>query len=221
MHKTIVALATMGFMGAAPASAAAVGLIVSIQSGLSAAPGSTGNFFEVDVKNTGGVADVIDSFAFEVATTNTGISFTGSTDGTTNPYIFSGNSLLGPTLNTLTAGQSMDGSDLAATGNGYSLSGGATIAIGKVFYNVAGGTTAGPVTVSFLPTTATSFSDINGNAFNVQALNSGTITVTASTVPEPSSLSLAGLSLVGLSLVGLALSAFARRAQPDTHVTAD
>jgi hypothetical protein len=201
MHNVVVAaVATMGFLGAAPASAGTVGLILNIQSGLSAAPGTTGNSFEVDVTNNGTLADVIDSFAFEVATASAGISFTVSTDGTANPYIFAGNSSFGPTLSLLSTGQSMDGSDIANTGNGYSLDVGSTIAIGEVFYNVADGASAGPVTVSFLPTTATSFSDINGNTFNIQALNSGTVTLTPGTVPEPSSLSIMSLALTALAL---------------------
>lgn len=201
MNKLAVALAALVTMAivAAPASANTI-LNVSIQGGLSAASGTTDNSFEVDVTNNGAVADVIDSFAFEVATASADITFTGSTDGTANPYIFAGNSSFGPDLNLLSAGQSMDGSDVANTGNGYSLDAGATIAIGEVFYNVADGASAGPVTMSFLPTTATSFSDIDGDPFNVQLLISGTITVTSGAVPEPASLSLMALVLSALAL---------------------
>ena len=203
MHKSVAALAavaTMAFLGAAQASASAIGLDVSIQGGLSAASGTTGNSFEVDVTNTGPVADVIDSFAFEVATASVDITFTGSTDGTVNPYIFAGNSSFGPELNLLSAGQSMDGSDVANTGNGYGLAGSSTIAIGEVFYNVTAGASAGPVTISFSPPTATSFSDINGSPFTIQSLNSGTIALTPGAVPEPSCLSLLVLALAAVAL---------------------
>jgi hypothetical protein len=71
---------------------------------------------------------------------------------------------------------------------------------------VADEASTGPFTISFLPTTATSFSDINGAAFNIQSLNSGDITITSlSAVPERSSLFLMGLALSGIALNALPL----------------
>jgi hypothetical protein len=206
----LTAVFVTGIGGAAPALAGSVGLSVSLQ-GVTAASGSTGDFFEVDVKNNSSAADVIDAFQFELLSANSNIIFTSATIGTTNPYIFDvADSLFGPSISTTPPpdGQTVIASDVwGGTGNGYSLGAGATVAIGEVFFNVRGGTDAGPYTISFSPTSVTTFSDANGDLFNIQSLTPGTITVTgAATTPEPST-----LSTMGLALAALALASGARR----------
>lgn len=202
MHKSVlalVALVTMGFLSAAPASAS---LIVSIQNG-SAAPGSNGNSFEVDVTNTDSVADVINSFAFEVTTSDSDITFTNTSNATTNlAYIFASDTEFAPFLSVSSPGQSMDGSDDASDA-GFSQASGSTIGLGEVFYNVANGATPGVFTISFSPSSATSFSDINANAFVADSSNTGTITISAATTaaPEPSTLGILGLAVTALALV--------------------
>jgi hypothetical protein len=206
----LTAVFIVGICGPAPAMAGSVGLSVSLQSVL-AAPGSNGDSFEVDVKNNATTTDVIDSFYFELSSASSNIVFTSATIGTTNPYIFDvADSLFGPTISTTPPpdGQTVIASDIwAGAGNGYSLAAGATVAIGEVFFNVQPGAAAGPDTVSFSPTSGTSFSDINTNLFNIQSLTSGNITVTgAATTPEPST-----LATMGLALAALAFASRARR----------
>ncbi len=205
----LTAVFIIGICAAAPVTAGSLGLSVSLQSGVTAASGSTGNSFEVDAKNNTSTVEVIDAFDFELSSASSDIVFTSATIGTTNPYIFDvADSLFGPTISTTPDGQTVSAFDIwAGAGNGYSLAAGATVAIGEVFFNVQPGAAAGPDTVSFSPTSGTSFSDINTNLFNIQSLTSGTITVTgAAPTPEPST-----LATMELALAALAFASRARR----------
>ena len=205
----LTAVFIIGICAAAPVTAGSLGLSVSLQSGVTAASGSTGNSFEVDAKNNTSTVEVIDAFDFELSSASSDIVFTSATIGTTNPYIFDvADSLFGPTISTTPDGQTVIASDVwGGTGNGYSLGAGATVAIGEVFFNVQGGTDAGPYTISFSPTSVTTFSDANGDLFNIQSLTPGTITVTgAASTPEPST-----LATMELALAALAFASRARR----------
>ena len=202
INKSVVALAALVTMGFLSAPAASAGLVLSIEGGLSATAGSTGNSFEVDVSNTGATAADINSFAFQVSINNTDVTLTGTTDGTTNfAYIF-GDSLFGPNINTLSRGQSMDGQDTTG-GNDFSLGAGDTIGLGEIFYDVANGAGTGPFTLSFSPSTANSFSDGGGQSLDTDSSATGSITITAAAVsstPEPSSLSLMALAVIAVTL---------------------
>jgi hypothetical protein len=187
----------------AAASQARADLIVSVQS-VTANAGSTGNMLEVDLRNTGPGATVpIGAFSFGLSTTNPGITFTQATTATTlAPYIFDGQSLFGPNI-TNTSGTSLTAADAFATiGSGTSLGQGVTEGLGKVFFNVAAGTTPGPVTVTVTPYPTTSLSDTTipiPNNIPITTLNSGTITIPGTTppgptIPEPSTALLAVLA---------------------------
>src|SRR5215813_8248116 len=77
-----------------PANANA-SVIVAVQSA-SAAPGSSGNTFDVQLTNTGPSGITVGGFSFGISTGNPDISFRESNTSTSAPYIFDGLSLFGP-----------------------------------------------------------------------------------------------------------------------------
>jgi hypothetical protein len=162
------------------------GIIVSVES-VSANQGTTGNALEVDVQNTGASVDIA-SFSFEISVAaGSGVTFTGADINTVaNVYIFAGNSAQGPNIDTLT-GTTLDASDNAASGS-TTLGTNSTLALGRVFFDVATSAPVGPVTVSFTPFPSTSLTDPNLNDIPIDTLNSGTITISGTIVPEPSAL---------------------------------
>ena len=174
---------------------ARAGIIVSVES-VSANQGTTGNTLEVDVQNTGAPVDIA-SFSFEISVAaGSGVSFTGADINTSvNTYIFAGNSAQGPNIDTLT-GTTLDASDNAASGS-TTLGTNSTLALGRVFFDVASSAPAGPVTVSLTPFPSTSLTDPNLNDIPIDTLNSGTITISGtSVVPEPTALVSATLGLL-------------------------
>ena len=73
-----------------------------------------------------------------------------------------------------------------------------TVALGEVYFSIASGVTPGPYTVSFI-TNDDSLSDATGNPIGpINDSGTGTITVTAAAVPEPSMFYLLGLTLLPL-----------------------
>jgi hypothetical protein len=194
--RTILALAMAGLVVAAPSYARA-GIIVSVQS-VTANAGSTGNTLEVDLQNTGTPVDIA-SFAFEISvTSSSGVTFTGADITTSlNTYIFNGNSAQGPEIGLPPAGPVLDASDNATSG-GTTLMTGSTFALGRVFFDVASSAQTGPVIVSLTPFPSTSLTDPNLNDVPIDTLNSGTISILASTsVPEPSGLISLTFGLLG------------------------
>jgi hypothetical protein len=166
--------------------------IFSIQPTTFAAPGSTGNAFDVVLTNSGPGSIEVGGFSFEVSVTNPAISLTGA-DFTpiVAPYIFAGNSFdedLPIALNS-TSGATLDASDTYETAlSGVTLISGESLSLGEVLYNVAANASAGSFAVSFTGTPsvadANNLADNNGNAIDVGTFTSGTINI----VPEPSSL---------------------------------
>ena len=174
---------------------ARAGIIVSVES-VSANQGTTGNTLEVDVQNTGAPVDIA-SFSFEISVAaGSGVSFTGADINTSvNTYIFAGNSAQGPNIDTLT-GTTLDASDNAASGS-TTLGTNSTLALGRVFFDVAASAPAGPVTVSLTAFPSTSLTDPNLNNIPIDTLNSGTITISGtSVVPEPTALGFRNLGLL-------------------------
>ncbi len=174
---------------------ARAGIIVSVES-VSANQGTTGNALEVDVQNTGAPVDIA-SFSFEISVAaGSGITFTGADINTSvNTYIFAGNSAQGPNIDTLT-GTILDASDNAASGS-TTLGTNSTLALGRVLFDVAALAPVGPVTVSLTPFPSTSLTDPNLNDIPIDTLNSGTITISGtSVVPEPTALVSATMGLL-------------------------
>jgi len=184
-------------LGSLPARAS---MIVSIQSVIANSP-SSGNAFDVTLTNSGPGSVTVGGFSFQLSVPAGFITFTSTTTATTlAPYIFAGFSLFGPTISTFPSGQSMDGSDLySVIGAGATIAAGATVGLGHVFFDIAAGAPAGPVTVTLAGFPATSLSDPQGGDIPIGTLNNGTITVAG--VPEPSTLMLALLGLPALLLV--------------------
>lgn len=160
--------------------------IVLSAASTTASAGSTGNSFEVDLTNTGSSDMQIGGFVFEITTTNSNVTFTDVTTGTTAySYIFDANSLFGPDLAASSPGQTFDAADVAATPSSYTtLAAGETLGLGEVFFDLAPG--ASSATVSFNLGNS-SLSDGNGNPISIDSADSGLINVT----PEPASLVLA------------------------------
>jgi hypothetical protein len=192
---------TFCFSGSTSARAA---VFLSVQPATAAA-GSSGNAFDVDLINSGPANLTVGGFSFGIATANSNISFTDANTSTTDPYIFAGNSLFGPDLSGPTSGQSLSASDFyAIPGLGVTLGAGTTVGLGHVLFDVSPSATAGIFPVGFDVFPMTSLSDPSGNNINVDSLVSGEITITGGmAVPEPSSLLLflaAAILVVGLRL---------------------
>ncbi len=191
-----VAAAVLLLAAARPARA---GIVVSVQD-VTAQAGSTGNTLEVDVSNTGSLSVDISAFSFEISVASgSGVTFTGASDNTSlQTYVFSGNSLFGPIITKpgTTPGTTLDASDIATTGS-TSLAGGETLGLGLGSFDVTGSTPTGPVTVTLTGYPSTSLTASNTSNIPIDTLNNGTITITPSAVPEPSSLVSAALGLLG------------------------
>lgn len=177
--------------------------------------GGTG-YFDVDLFNSlTGSAISPAGFSFELTVSGTsGVTFTDATTSTALPYIFTGNSFNaanGFAFSTISSsGTDVTASDLANTGSAL-VSPGGSFGLGRVFYSIAPGTAAGPVSVSFAGN-GTSLSDTNGDAIPITT-RGGTITVpSASAAPEPSQI--AALTAFGLVLGGSLILRVRRRSQP-------
>jgi len=192
---------TLALVALFAVSRAQAGLLLGIQS-VSASAGTSGNQFEVALTNTGPAPVSVAGFSFEISTANPDILFTLATTGTTDPYVFGGESLFGPDI-TQSTGQSLRASDFfAIPGGGATLGPLVTVGLGEISFDVAGGTRSGIYTVSFSAFPLTSVSDANAAELQL-GTSRGTISVLGvSSVPEPSGvfLLLAGfLMLYGLN----------------------
>jgi hypothetical protein len=180
-----------------PASARA-SLILSVQS-TTAAAGSSGNGFDVQLTNSGPSAVTIAGFSFGVLTANTNVSLRDANTSTSAPYIFVGNSLFGPDLTGPTSGQSLSTSDVFVIPMaGTTLGGGATVGLGHLLFDVSAAATAGISAVTLAAFPVSSLSDPAGGNVAIQTLSPGQITITGVGVPEPFTLPtlLAGIALI-------------------------
>jgi hypothetical protein len=196
----ILALAiAMPLLGVSPTRAVA-GLVLTVEP--SSAPAGGVGSFDVLLSDTGGSYQ-IGSFSVELAVaTNSHIEFTAaSTNTTMASYIFG--TLQSPPFyfNTFPI-QDFTVSDASFTSPYYvTLTTGEVVGLEHVTYSVAAGTAPGPVTVTLADIgTGTSLADAIGNNVTFTASN-GTITVTPSGVPEPSSLVLMTTALLGTASI--------------------
>ena len=186
----LLAMLFLGIMGAyLPSSSVAHAELILTMESVTAAAGSSGNAFDVELINSGPSAVTVGAFSFGIATANPNISFTDANTATVlAPYIFAGNSFFGPDLTGPTSGQSLTASDLYAIPSGISLAAGTTVGLGHVLFDVSLSASAGAFAVNFdLP--KTSLADPLGSTLGLTALLPGEITITGgAAVPEPSSL---------------------------------
>ena len=168
-----------------PASANA-SLIVAVQS-TTAAPGSSGNAFDVQLTNTGPSAITVGGFSFGILTGNPSISFRDANTSTSAPYIFDGMSLFGPDLTGPTSGPSLSTSDVFLVPlSGSTVGSGTTVGLGHILFDVSPGAAPGgfPVTLMGFPTT--SLADPAATNLAIQTLSGGQITITGTAAtPEP------------------------------------
>jgi hypothetical protein len=199
-----LSIASAFFLGsAASPSRAHAGFVFNVES-VSATAGSMNDKLDVTLTNTGSSAVTIGGFAFEISA-GSGVTFTAVDISTTTvPYIFAGNSGFGPDISNQPPnlpGNMLAALDFYATpGLGISLAAGETVGLGDVHFNVSL-TASGPVAISFLGYPDTNLSDAAGNNISLtgSTLTGGTITVTPSSVPEPTSLAMTAIALaIGL-----------------------
>ncbi len=186
-------------LGLMAPSVTRAGLTIAATNPTTDAGGS--GWFDILLTNNDSTNSVdISSFntALEVAS-NSGLTFTGA-DGSTSPgYIF-GSVQNGP-LGTIT-GYSITLADFLGSG-AQTVGAGATVGLAHVLYSLASSTPVGtPIALTFMAG-GTQIYDASLNEILPLTLQGGTITVTASAVPEPGTLAMAGLLGVGGGLVAL------------------
>jgi hypothetical protein len=164
------------------------------------AAGSSNNAVEIDLTNSGPTDITVAAFSFGVQISDSDVSFTDVTTGTTSTYIFAGNSLFGPDLTGPTSGQSVIASDVFATPNkGAVLASGTTVGLGRISFDVAAGAASGSFPVNFLAFPTSSLSDPTPLDIHIDTLSPGGITILPTSVPEPSSL----IPLLGCALLAV------------------
>jgi hypothetical protein len=181
---TLAGLAVCWLVLSMPAHA---GLIVAVGS-TTVSAGATNQVVDVTLENTGLAAVTVDAFAFEVATSDTDITFSEANISTAQPYIFLNNSSFGPVISTPSANeQTVNASDLySGLGDGAEVAAGATVGLGEIVFDIAPGATSALASLN-LDVNGTSLSDIAGDLLPI-TLADGSIDVQASLVstPEPS-----------------------------------
>jgi hypothetical protein len=162
---------------------------ISIQSPISVSTGTSGNGFDVVLKNLSGPAASIAAFTFEISIASTDLTFTGANTSTLlDPYIFNGNSLFGPDITVANTGQDLSASDIfSIPASGIMLGTGGSVGLGHISFDVSSTAPTETLAVALLAFPATSLSDELANNVPISALIGGQIQVTAA-VPEPSSL---------------------------------
>jgi hypothetical protein len=199
MNKTMRAIGMLaaGLILAAGVSAAAPFTITSTS--VSAAPGSSGNYFDVNL-TTGATNTQLGAFTFGIAVASPSIVFTSSGMNTAMPYAFAGDSFTQITLglsnnDTTAGGQTIIASDLSDSGAGTLLLAGSTVGLGRVFFNVSPTALNGEtIALTFLAFPTTSVSDTSAVELPVATQVAGNIVV----VPEPGTLLPAGVMALWL-----------------------
>lgn len=182
-------------------------LVVSIQQPISVTAGTSGGF-DVFLTDVSGPGVVIAGFNFELDSASTDVTFNDATTAATT-YIFQGNSFadtfLGGDIAIGTSPNLTASDSVSIPFTGTTIAGGTTMALGHVLFTTSAGSPVESVAISF---GVTNLSDPNGVDIPITRLTSGTINITATTVPEPSSwFLLFGVMLVLIPLLRARFSA--------------
>ncbi|SPE42547.1 exported hypothetical protein [Candidatus Sulfopaludibacter sp. SbA3] len=228
MERAIVIFAAICAVTLLPARA---GTVFSISPAtIPASPGDAGDSVDVVLTNNGPGPISVAAFAFEVTVADPNVTLVGANYATAFPYIFAGDSfdqinaalleslcscsytLSGPNVDT--TNQTLVASDLTNDGAGFTIASGGSFGLGHVLFDVAPGAAPGQFMLSFtgnfsgVVADSNSLSDPSGNPISVANFYGGTISV--SSVPEPSPLSLALAGIAAL-MVAVFLSKRHRR----------
>ena len=194
----LACLVAAGFLGGMPAHAA---MIIQVQNA-TAAPNSTGNFFDVTLTNTGLAPQNIAGFGLQLSVTDTDIAFDAAATNmaTAQPYIFAGDSfdaIEGFAFASLNGSLTLLASDFSDSGTGTNVASGASFGLVRVFFSVANAAASGNFNVALAGFSATNLSDNLGGNVDFTPMD-GTISISAAAVPEPSLFwPLASLLLIG------------------------
>ena len=174
-------------------ASAHAGILVSVTP--SSAPAGYSGYFDVNLLNTGPLAQNIAAFSLGLSVTDPNLTFTGGDQGPALPYLFAGDSfnvnngfffVTVPPPN----GLNVQASDLSDSGAGSSVGSGVTVGLGRFYFDISPLAPQGTVTVTvstgcLISDACTSFADFNGEDIPFTTAD-GTVTVT----PEPSTLAL-------------------------------
>ncbi len=144
------------------ATSARAATIVEVEA-VSAAPGSSGNSFDVVLENTGPSAVTVAGFSFGL-TSSSNVTFTDVTTATapTTPYIFNGHSEFGPDIVLSAGAGAVSASDNYLPANaGFSVAANSTVGLGHVLFNVAPAA-SGVIAVNIQAFPDTGINDPNG-----------------------------------------------------------
>ncbi|MGD0435318.1 MAG: hypothetical protein ABSB86_02555 [Bryobacteraceae bacterium] len=183
---------------------------------ISASPGDVGDSFDVSLTNNGPDPISVAAFNFEVTVSDPDVTLVGATYSTAFPYIFAGDSfdqinaasiesfcscsypLSIPGVDT--TNQTLVANDLTNDFAGITIASGGTFGLGHVLFDLAPDAALGQFALSFtgnfsgVVADSNNLSDPQFNTINVDDFSGGTISV--SSIPEPSSLSLALAALM-------------------------
>lgn len=207
-----VVAAALGLFGAGASADAA--LVVTLQPTITAPQGSSNNFFDVFLSNTGPTSFNIVGYQVKLDIGNTLAAFTGTvTEATSLPasqYLFAGPANSGISPTPLTPQSLLYSDNVATAADAATVGPGNVFGLGRVFFNVS---PAAPL-ASLIPVTVdpsqTSFllSDF-ATTVTPTAVNSDILVTAPAAVPEPSSF----LLLLAAGGVGFAVRRRRRTAE--------
>jgi hypothetical protein len=179
---------------AAPAQAGTA-LVMTVENA-SVSPGGTGSL-DILLANQAAATTsaTIAGFSIDLkVAAGSGITFTGASDSTASPYIFSWNSM--GFLPTVIPPSEIQANDFAIAGGTLLNPGGPPVGLAHITFSADPSVSLGVIPVTLVDYQGgTSLSDTNNNNLSFSIVN-GQITVIASSVPEPSSIALTGMALL-------------------------